>query len=89
MKTEEVRELFEEFQKARYEVPTARPLADFLPTLTIKAKDLATELTRHNVIDKNLEGETSISNEDVDNNLAVRNILAERGIKILRETILR
>lgn len=67
--------------KQKFGVSTARPLADFLPTLTIKAKDLATELTSHNVIDKNLEGETSISNEHVDNNLAVRSMLAERGIK--------
>jgi DNA-damage-inducible protein D len=67
--------------KKQLGVPEARPLADFLPTLTIKAKDFATELTSHNVIDKNLEGETSISNEHVDNNLAVRSILAERGIK--------
>lgn len=67
--------------KKKLGVPEARPLADFLPTLTIKAKDFATELTSHNVIDKNLEGETSISNEHVDNNLAVRSILAERGIK--------
>lgn len=67
--------------KQKLGVPTARPLADFLPTLTIKAKDLATELTSHNVIDKNLEGETLISNEHVDNNLAVRAVLAERGIK--------
>ncbi|HMI05691.1 MAG TPA: DNA damage-inducible protein D [Pedobacter sp.] len=67
--------------KEKLGISTSRPLADFLPTLTIKAKDFATELTSHNVIDKNLKGEISISSEHVDNNIAVRNILAERGIK--------
>lgn len=62
-------------------VPKGRALADFLPTLTIKAKDFATELTSHNVIDKELSGESSISKEHVDNNLAVRKILGERGVK--------
>lgn len=50
-------------------------------TLTIKAKDFATELTRHNVIEKDLKGEQSISNEHIENNEAVRNILLERGVK--------
>lgn len=54
-------------------VPTGRPLADFLPTLTIKAKDFATELTGHNVVEKNLRGDKSVSKEHIDNNLAVRN----------------
>ena len=67
--------------KRKLAVPATRPLADFLPTLTIKAKDFATELTSHNVIDKNLKGETAISKEHVDNNLAVRKILKERGVK--------
>lgn len=62
-------------------VPASRPLADFLPTLTIKAKDFANELTTHNVIEKDLHGETSISKEHVDNNLAVRKILKERGVQ--------
>ena len=67
--------------KCRLAVPKGRPLADFLPTLTIKAKDFATELTSHNVIDKDLHGETAISKEHVDNNAAVRNILKERGVR--------
>jgi len=67
--------------KRKLAVPATHPLADFLPTLTIKAKDFATELTSHNVIDKNLRGETAISKEHVDNNLAVRKILRERGVK--------
>lgn len=67
--------------KAKLSVPSNRPLADFLPTLTIKAKDFATELTSHNVIEKNLHGENSISTEHVDNNKAVRKILQQRGVK--------
>lgn len=62
-------------------VPASRPLADFLPTLSIKAKDFATELTSHNVVEKDLQGEDMISKEHVDNNLAVRKILINRGVK--------
>ena len=67
--------------KKKLMVPDNRPLADFLPTLTIKAKDLATELTSHNVVEKDLQGESSITDEHVDNNNAVRNMLMERGVK--------
>lgn len=67
--------------KQRLAVPKGRPLADFLPTLTIKAKDFATELTSHNVIEKDLQGELSISVEHIDNNRAVRQILKERGVE--------
>ena len=49
--------------------------------MTIKAKDFATELTSHNVLDKDLKGEVPITKEHVDNNLAVRRILEERGVK--------
>lgn len=62
-------------------IPDNRPLADFLPTLTIKAKDFATELTSHNVIDKDLKGDKQITNEHVENNLAIRKILHDRGVK--------
>jgi DNA-damage-inducible protein D len=62
-------------------VPTTRPLADFLPTLTIKAKDFATELTSHNVVDKDLKGDNQIANEHIENNLAVRKMLHNRGVK--------
>lgn len=51
--------------KRKLKVPNSRPLADFLPTLTIKAKDFATELTSHNVIEKDLTGEIQISSEHV------------------------
>ncbi|MBS1938631.1 MAG: DNA damage-inducible protein D [Bacteroidetes bacterium] len=67
--------------KRKLGVPESRPLADFLPTLTIKAKDFAAELTGHNVVDKDLKGETPITKEHVDNNAAVRRMLAERGVK--------
>lgn len=63
------------------QVPANRPLADFLPTLTIKAKDFATELTSHNVIDKDLKGDGQITKEHIDNNLAVRKMLQNRGVK--------
>jgi DNA-damage-inducible protein D len=63
------------------EIPENRPLADFLPTLIIKAKDFATELTSHNVIDKNLSGDFQITKEHVENNKAVREILRVRGVE--------
>ena len=56
--------------KKKLMVPDNRPLADFLPTLAIKAKDFATELTSHNVVEKDLKGESSITEEHVDNNSA-------------------
>jgi DNA-damage-inducible protein D len=67
--------------KAKLGVPASRPLADFLPTLAIKAKDFATELTSHNVVEKDLKTETRISKEHTDNNLAVREMLEERGVR--------
>ena len=67
--------------KNKLNVPSNRPLADFLPTLTIKAKDFATELTSHNVVEKDLHGESEISTEHIDNNLATREILLKRGVK--------
>ena len=67
--------------KHKLAVPNNRPLADFLPTLTIKGKDFATELTSHNVVEKDLRGKNQITSEHVDNNKAVRKILIERGVK--------
>lgn len=67
--------------KKKLGVPDNRALADFLPTLTIKAKDFATELTSHNVTEKDIKGNTPITKEHVDNNLAVRKMLQERGVK--------
>jgi len=67
--------------KRKLMIPQSRPLADFLPTLSIKAKDFATELTSHNVIEKDLKGEQQITTEHVENNKAVRKMLIERGVK--------
>ncbi len=67
--------------KQKYNVPPSRALADFLPTLTIKAKDFATELTSHNVVEKDLRGDGQISQEHIDNNKAVRDILQKRGVQ--------
>lgn len=67
--------------KTKLLIPENRPLADFLPTLTIKAKDFATELTSHNVVEKDLKGQKMISEEHIENNLAVRKMLKERGVQ--------
>jgi len=67
--------------KTKLGVPKGRALADFLPTLTIKAKDFATEITVFNTKDKNLQTEGQISSEHITNNQSVRKILIERGIK--------
>lgn len=67
--------------KRKLAVPNNRPLADFLPTLTISAKNFATELTSHNVVEKGINGEKAISGEHVENNMAVRKMLIERGVK--------
>ena len=66
--------------KTRMGVPENRPVADFLPTISIKAKDFAAEMTNVNVQSKDLQGEPAITKEHVDNNLAVRKMLLERGI---------
>ncbi|QNM08020.1 DNA damage-inducible protein D [Wansuia hejianensis] len=67
--------------KQRLGVKENRPLADFLPTLTIAAKNLATEMTNYNVEEKDLRGEFSITEEHVQNNSSVRDMLGRRGIK--------
>ena len=67
--------------KKKLNIPQKRPLADFLPTITIKAKDLATEITNFNVKEKDMNGECSITNEHVKNNKDVRGLLAKSGIK--------
>ncbi|CEN44260.1 conserved hypothetical protein [Capnocytophaga canis] len=70
-----------EEMKKRLGVKSNRPLADFLPTLTIAAKNLATEMTNYNVENKDLYGESSITNEHIQNNKSVRTMLGDRGIK--------
>lgn len=67
--------------KTRLGVRENRPLADFLPTLTIAAKNLATEMTNYNVEQKDLYGEPLITEEHVQNNSSVRVMLEQRGIK--------
>ncbi|MDE5781984.1 MAG: DNA damage-inducible protein D [Lachnospiraceae bacterium] len=67
--------------KERLGVKGNRPLADFLPTLTIAAKNLATEMTNYNVEEKDLQGEIAITSEHIQNNSSVRDMLGERGIK--------
>ena len=66
--------------KKKMGIPDARPVADFLPTISIKAKDLAAEMTGLNVQSKDLKGQIKIEKEHIDNNLAVRNMLTQRGI---------
>lgn len=66
--------------KKKMNVPGNRPVADFLPTISIKAKDLAAEMTGMNVQTKDLTGQLKIEKEHVDNNLAVRDMLTKRGI---------
>jgi DNA-damage-inducible protein D len=61
-------------------IPDNRPVADFLPTISIKAKDLSAEMTGLNVQTKDIKGQLRIENEHVANNQAVRNMLLERGI---------
>ena len=67
--------------KERLGVQDKRPLADFLPTLAIAAKNLATEMTNYNVEEKDLQGESAITVEHVENNTSVRDMLGQRGIK--------
>jgi DNA-damage-inducible protein D len=67
--------------KKRLGVPEARALADFLPTITIKAKDLANEMTSHNVKAKDLRSERAITSDHVDNNRELRQAMGRRGIK--------
>ena len=66
--------------KRKIGAPSNRPVADFLSTINIKAKDFAAEMTSVNVQQKDLFGVTQIDNEHVENNLAVRNMMLDRGI---------
>lgn len=67
--------------KAQWKVPASRPLADFAPTIILKAKDFATEITIFNARERNLGTEAAISQEHVTNNHAVRQTLIDRGIR--------
>lgn len=66
--------------KKKLGVADNRPVADFLPTISIKAKDLAAEMTGLNAQSKDLKGQTPIEKEHIDNNFAVREMLTKRGI---------
>lgn len=70
-----------QMMKDKLGIAPSRPLADFLPTLTIAAKNLATEMTDHNVRQDQLLGEAAITDEHVQNNRSVRDILEQRGIQ--------
>ena len=67
--------------KAQWKVPDSRPLADFAPTILLKAKDFATEITIFNARQHQMDREGQISKEHITNNQAVRNTLLERGIR--------
>ena len=67
--------------KAQWKVPDSRPLADFAPTIILKAKDFATEITIFNSRERMLRSEAAISREHVTNNEAVRKTLLDRGIR--------
>lgn len=67
--------------KAHWKVPDSRPLADFAPTIILKAKDFAAEITIFNAREHGMSREKDISNEHITNNEAVRKTLLERGIR--------
>lgn len=67
--------------KAQWQVPDNRPLADFAPTIILKAKDFAAEITIFNARQHQMGSETAISKEHVTNNQAVRDTLLQRGIR--------
>ena len=66
--------------KAKYKIKDSKPLADFMPTILLKAKDFATEITIHNSRENSMSTENEISKEHVTNNETVRNTLISRGI---------
>jgi DNA-damage-inducible protein D len=67
--------------KSQWRVPEGRPLADFAPTIILKAKDFATEITIHNAREHKMNREQEISSEHITNNQAVRETLLNRGIR--------
>lgn len=67
--------------KAQWKVPANRPLADFAPTIILKAKDFAAEITIFNAREHVMQSEAAISHEHITNNQAVRNTLLQRGIR--------
>lgn len=67
--------------KAHWNIPANRPLADFAPTIILKAKDFAAEITIFNAREHNMQSEAAISEEHITNNKAVRDTLLQRGIR--------
>ena len=67
--------------KRKLGIAENRPLADFLPTITISAKQFATEITNFNVQKNNLKGESKITDEHIKNNSDIRALLDKSGIK--------
>ena len=70
-----------QLMKAQWNVPDGRPLADFAPTIILKAKDFAAEITIFNAREHHMRNESAISREHVTNNQAVRDTLLQRGIR--------
>jgi DNA-damage-inducible protein D len=70
-----------EAMKAQWKVPANRPLADFAPTIILKAKDFAAEITIFNAREHGMQSEAAISQEHITNNQAVRDTLLQRGIR--------
>jgi len=70
-----------QMMKNRLDIAENRPLADFLPTVTITAKNLATEITNFNVTKEDMQGEDPITAEHVQNNRDIRELLLKRGIQ--------
>lgn len=66
--------------KKKYQIKENKPLADHMPTILLKAKDFATEITIHNARENKMNSESQISSEHITNNKAVRNTLIDRGI---------
>jgi DNA-damage-inducible protein D len=66
--------------KSKYKIKNTKPLADFMPTILLKAKDFATEITIHNARENNMQTQNEISNEHITNNQTVRGTLISRGI---------
>ena len=67
--------------KAQWNVPANRPLADFAPTIILKAKDFAAEITIFNAREHGMQSEAAIPQEHITNNQAVRDTLLQRGIQ--------
>jgi DNA-damage-inducible protein D len=67
--------------KKKWKIPNSRALSDFAPTIILKAKDFATEITIFNAKEKKMKSEQQISNEHITNNKSVRKTLLERGIR--------